>query len=544
METVRVNMTPDNEVKTIHCSQNDGKTRKWGFELYKEDGIIPASSISPQMFFDVYKGGTEQILPENGSEPTTSPIIADIQYPDVLRSEQEFLYRKSPTQADGKAKITKIKGNTLVWNQLVQNGNFADTSNWTASNSTFSVANNIASILARARYGHIFQYLNIISGHKYFLCGDVKLTTYTSSYGQGLDIRWNNVSHTVYPTSNNWEHLAEIVVSDYTGQAGIRVVDNRPSGWDTIQAKYVMIFDLTSMGIDSLTTTSEVEAWLSSHIGNLPYFAYDSGSLLSFNGTGIKTTGKNLARFWKLGYYNASGVYVSNTIIDVTYPIRLEQGQTVTITCNYGSTFKSHAYCLFTDFDGTNLTGYITRVTTGLVSYTYTATQDCWLVAQANLDNLDMTGRFYTEQKEQIEFGSTATTYEPYTSNTLSLPTLTYFSSGMKSAGSVYDELTESKAITRIGSRAYQSGDESDTSVITDGTTTYYALTTPTETTINTVSLVSEQAEIPLYEDDDMLIGECTTQLSSKSGFIPTKIKYQDDNGIAYSQKINLHVEN
>ena len=52
----------------------------------------------------------------------------------------------------------------------------------------------------------------------------------------------------------------------------------------------------------------------------------------------------------------------------------------------------------------------------------------------------------------------------------------------MKSAGNAYDELTESKAITRVGSRAYQSGDESDTSVITDGTTTYYALATPTET--------------------------------------------------------------
>ena len=41
--------------------------------------------------------------------------------------------------------------------------------------------------------------------------------------------------------------------------------------------------------------------------------------------------------------------------------------------------------------------------------------------------------------------------YEPYTSSTTSLPISTYFPTGMKSAGSVYDELSD-KAITRVGS--------------------------------------------------------------------------------------------
>ena len=62
---------------------------------------------------------------------------------------------------------------------------------------------------------------------------------------------------------------------------------------------------------------------------------------------------------------------------------------------------------------------------------------------------------------------------------TREIPAATYFPDGMRSAGSVYDELTSNQAITRIGSRAYQSGDESNTSVITDGTTTHYALSTP-----------------------------------------------------------------
>ena len=50
----------------------------------------------------------------------------------------------------------------------------------------------------------------------------------------------------------------------------------------------------------------------------------------------------------------------------------------------------------------------------------------------------------------QIEVRTIATSYEPYTSSTLNLPVSTYFPTGMKSAGSVYDELTETKAITRF----------------------------------------------------------------------------------------------
>ena len=53
--------------------------------------------------------------------------------------------------------------------------------------------------------------------------------------------------------------------------------------------------------------------------------------------------------------------------------------------------------------------------------------------------------------------------------------------SDLKSAGSVHDEWSDGKKIIRVGERAYTSGDESDLSLITDGTTTYYPLDTPTE---------------------------------------------------------------
>ena len=47
----------------------------------------------------VWKGGTEQLLPENDDEPETSPILCDIDYPDQEREDQYFIYRESPTDS-------------------------------------------------------------------------------------------------------------------------------------------------------------------------------------------------------------------------------------------------------------------------------------------------------------------------------------------------------------------------------------------------------------------------------------------------------------
>ena len=58
-----------------------------------------------------------------------------------------------------------------------------------------------------------------------------------------------------------------------------------------------------------------------------------------------------------------------------------------------------------------------------------------------------------------------------------------------------------------------------------------------------TASLVTENAEIPLSNNDGVLIGKCTEQLSENPGFIDAKIKLSDSDGTCYSNKLQLHVE-
>lgn len=97
--------------------------------------------------------------------------------------------------------------------------------------------------------------------------------------------------------------------------------------------------------------------------------------------------------------------------------------------------------------------------------------------------------------------------------------------------------------ITRIGSRAYTAGDESDPDVVTDGTTTYYALSTPTETETETASLVCENGEAPMTVSGSKLVCDVNEGISSVSGYHDAKIKYTKNGKSNYSQKIQIYVE-
>ena len=70
-----------------------------------------------------------------------------------------------------------------------------------------------------------------------------------------------------------------------------------------------------------------------------------------------------------------------------------------------------------------------------------------------------------------------------------------YFPDGLKSAGSAYDEITPTKAVKRIGNRVYQSGDESNAVVLTDGKNTLYVLDSPEETTYDELNLTEQVSE-------------------------------------------------
>ncbi len=334
-----VSMTPHGESgKVLHCSQNDGSERKWELKLYDQQGVIDGTE--GQTVFPVTVGGTEEVT----SEGLSTPIIADIEYPDETRNDQIFTERTSPTTEDGNAEIKRLKGSSLVFNQKAwQEENAVITSikgntikfNQQLSPDMANGGTNGGITYAKTDDGgwllngtSSFSFLNLnyvngvnrfLNGHKYCIFG-ADNDVHIRAYGDGTQIVAEKASSFIMA-------ISQVYTTSY-----IRF--NVEYGKILTNKKiYPMIFDLTAMGIDSLSTTAEVEEWLSTHLGNLEYFGYTPGTLIPFMGAGLKT-----------------------------------------------------------------------------------------------------------ENASQTE------------SNTLSLPISTYFPTGMKSAGEVYDELTENKAITRIGS--------------------------------------------------------------------------------------------
>lgn len=602
---MKVNMTPNPlDVVTIHASQGDTEARQWEFELHNNGELIDTSDVKEQLVFKAYKGGTEQLLPENGSTPTTSPFLGDIKYPQGLLTDQEFTYRQSPTEEDGLAKVTDIKGNTLVWNQLVQNGNFATANGWASSSSTnmtiagasnnrllFSTSSAIAAIMnTKVSFPKNHKLLFKLSTD---LSNLLKIRLYTRDWVTLL-------SPTELTKSGNFQYL---VINPLSDDVGILYII--PSVDDNVQhyVSNVQVFDLTMLGIDNLTN-NEVLEWFATFYP-LPYYAYNQGSLLSFNGTGIKTVGKNQSQLVSMstvsgGYINASSGEIATVKKGITYTLSFDN--LTPSTANIVARIQ---------VNGTWVRqGEKNLVANSRWSLTFTAIDDGALGLSAGL------GSQYSEVKVfdniQLEFGSANTEYEPYIETITELPISDYFPNGMKSAGSVYDELTETKAITRIGSvdlgtltwnynstyNAFSSTgianiakgasnsqvantrsiyDSVSLSTLLDteptknglainsygniwvrntsyndatafktamnGIPLYFEISAYQETSFSTASLVTENAEIPLSNEDGILIGKCTEQLSENPGFIDAKIKLSDSDGTCYSNKIQLHIE-
>ena len=433
---------------------------------------------------NVFKDGTEQLLPTNSSTPTTTPLLADIKYPDELRTNQYFTYRESPTTQDGIAKLNSIKGNSAVFNQLNKD-NFTDLTEWYQPNGQFgtlSISNNVltSTITSTPNGSYAIAQKNpptFVEGHKYLFFCDVMPSKQTRVRFQYPDIADDTFTTTL--DANVWtKYISVITMKQTIARSNFYV--NTQSNLDiddTVQIKNWCLVDLTLLNDTRITDYNSFKTYYP-----LDYYDYNVGTLLSFNGTELVSTGKNILNFNRTqgtlttgspnkrsfefdkyyvgltanNYYSPSNVTVSNYSDDsmtvtttsngygVGFPIRVLPNTQYDISWVQSS--KSMIGLGFYENDGTFISYSRTSLTGELA---ITTPNNCFIMTIVlRPDGVGSTG-IYTNV--QLELGDTATTYEPYTENTLSLPISTYFPTGMKSAGNVYDELTKTQAKQRIG---------------------------------------------------------------------------------------------
>ena len=409
--------------------------------------------------------------------------------------ERTFLFDTTAGEADvatGPATVELVKGNSVAWNQLVQNGDFSDgTTNWIPRQTGgLAVVDGVAHFYRKDAANNSFaQKIDFIDGHKYYFCISIStINTSSVDFYLGGTANFGSPVVKIQSISNAGGKSFIFTANDnysYFGASG-KYSDVEIDG-EIAACRWFEIHDLTLLNIDNLTTVAQVEAWLAAYVGSKPYYPA-SCKLLPAKLLGLKTRGFNQwDEEWEVGGISGTGINVdtytdrgrSKNYIPVlpstSYYFKTKPGLTqgdvffydtnevfISALFNRGNnTFATPAGCAYIRFAATQSYGS-TYNHDICINLSWDGSRDGEYEPYEEHDyNLDVT-KFYGKLNGEGDY-------------------VQVFANGMRKAGSVCDllDLKNAEADVKVGSRAHEEGDESDSSVLTDGTNTFYPLATP-----------------------------------------------------------------
>ncbi len=435
-----------------------------------------------------------------------TPVYRNYGNNTVLTTDKTpFLTRQTlnPTGFSGYVR-EKLIGASYAWNQLVQNGNFADSSGWTASNSTFTVSGNVATVARVSTSGasYIKRTVSKIAGHKYFFSITAK---HNSSYLHNISIVWYKSGSTgnlltVLPStalSSSYQTFQGIIAAESDDADGDIIIYNVSNDTDSNNIKEFYISDLTldfgSNMADSLYNLANNGGITLMRNAGFPidkYTAYGN-YLVSSKTSGKKIVGKNLFNIADV-IQNANMSVSGNTIskIETAYNFDIYSGNTgrtqasakklYLLKGTYVISFTaSVSTSMFIDMiDDSTLTPTGEIAFSGTSGGTFTVPRNGYVCVKIAINSA------VTISNLQIEYGTSATTYEPYSSYVVDLGNdelrglFKLVNNEIVADGDVKE--SNGKITRNYDIRSYQSGDENDSTVITDMTNTIYPLTTST----------------------------------------------------------------
>lgn len=367
------------------------------------------------------------------------------------------------------AKDYTVKGKSIVWNQLMDKSKFE--ANKTSGGVTFT-NNGDGSVTVNGTATADAEYFLIgpsdkfgVVGHKYFLCGCPfrgSYNTYKISSSIELNGTWKdgfsddgtaggNISRAL--SSGEIIHIEIAVKSGYAANNLVF----KPQ-----------LFDLTEMfgAGNEPATVAEFSAMFPDD-----YYPYNAGELKSVVPTSVEASGaerfqmfqnpnfsntvvdtredvgfsvQQLASPYEVFFYRrlqepglVSGVFT----IPVSGKCRIKHnGSVADIDFYYFTSVKNHKYYIYINFTSTNPT-----VAGGV---TYDKAQFFDLTEMFGAGNEPATPAEFWQRVPDKLYG-----YNPNDYRAANIPSSKYFPDGMKSAGSVYDEINflSQKAIKRIG---------------------------------------------------------------------------------------------
>ena len=226
----------------------------------------------------------------NGVVANAEQLISTV----TIEDQTPYLFRTSGGSVDiGDREVDSIVGVSYPWNQLIQNGNFADGfSKWSTSAATASASDGVLSYISTAQYGSVRTDVSWEENHKYLLSVDIKgdsaLTTANFNIYNGRGVYFQ-----VPAITTSWNRACTISNHNKTsGTVQLIFQDNRSADWDAIYLRNVQIFDLTLMFgsaiADYIYSLEQATAGAGvARFRNLfpkSYYAYNACELMSVRG--------------------------------------------------------------------------------------------------------------------------------------------------------------------------------------------------------------------------------------------------------------------
>ena len=158
--------------------------------------------------------------------------------PTYAMNSVPYQYRQTPITAN--RCLEKLIGVSCAFNQLVQNGNFASSSNWSATNGTLNVASNIATVTATGDAYIRQDGFSIPANHVCFISGELTVNDSNAIINyQGYTQEWSSCLNT---------NSSSVVIAKPTATLSrllCAVVGHTSSG-DVLKYKNIQIIDLTA----------------------------------------------------------------------------------------------------------------------------------------------------------------------------------------------------------------------------------------------------------------------------------------------------------
>ena len=364
-------------VKTYTILYTNGDT----FDFDVTDGEVTNASLAATLEDYAKTDGYYQDMTVGDAEQLVSTIYEEDNTP--------YLFRTSGGSIDigDREYINGIVGVSVAWNQLVQNGNFVDTSNWNGGKFDLTVSNNEGTFTANngsAPYKD--NAFDLLAGHKYFYTLSAKTPN-----GIGVRIYYNNGNNIVFinPTSS-YATYAGVISNTTAGQGRIRVYADSCQIGDSLTMKNAQLVDLTlALGntiadyIYSLEQgTAGAGVAYFRKLFTKPFYAYDAGSLKSVSG--LKS--HDMVGFnawdeeWEVGGYNPS------TGEKTTLATRIRSKNSIKIipSTPYSVTISSAIRFVFFDGSGAVISDEIVTPSSGFGTFATPSTACSMVFYTAN----------------------------------------------------------------------------------------------------------------------------------------------------------------